>query len=65
MQAFVFIHVLLKVCCAYIFVYPCVDKKGEVEASAVVLHIGNYLMQSWVRCRAIMSQLLMIVLTPC
>jgi len=40
----VFILVLLRVCSAYIFVYLCVDKKGEVEASAVVLHIGNYLM---------------------
>jgi len=44
-QAVMFFLVLLKVCCAYIFVYPCVDKEGEVEVSSVVLHIGNYLMQ--------------------
>ena len=44
MQTVVFILVLLKVCCAYIFVYPCVEKKGEVEASAVDLLIGNCMM---------------------
>jgi hypothetical protein len=62
-QEVVFILLLLKVCYAYIFVYPCVEKEGEFEASALFLHIGNYLMQILARCPVIMSWLLMILLS--